>query len=258
MGAAMRLADMHCHLDFADDARAVARQAAASGVAAFSNTVTPEGYLAAREALAGTPAVRVGLGLHPWWVEEGARGSARLDLFRSLASSERFIGEVGLDFSARHEAARGAQLAAFDQVLAACGEGGSGPRVLSVHAVRAASDVLDLLERRGVLRAGGACILHWFSGSGDELARAARMGCRFSVGARMLATRRGRAYARSIPARLLLLETDLPDAPGAPFDADAWTADLERALALLAEARGCDAEALRAQLAENAAELLGL
>ena len=30
----------------------------------------------------------------------------------------------------------------------------------------------------------------------------------------MLATKRGRAYARSIPAKRLLAETDLPSAPG--------------------------------------------
>ena len=43
------------------------------------------------------------------------------------------------------------------------------------------------------------------------------MGCLFSVNEFMLATRRGRAYARQIPTGQLLLETDLPAEPGHPL-----------------------------------------
>lgn len=40
------------------------------------------------------------------------------------------------------------------------------------------------------------------------------MGCWFSVGERMLATKRGRAYVQSIPSDRLLLETDAPPVGG--------------------------------------------
>lgn len=258
MRASVRLADMHCHLDFADDAAELARQAAASGVAAFSNTVTPGSFLAARAELAGQANVRVGLGLHPWWVGAEASGAEQADLFCSLAAEERFIGEVGLDFSAARVATRQAQLAAFDRVLQACAKNKGLSRVISIHAVRSASAALDAIERQRVLQSGSACVFHWFSGSGDELGRAARLGCFFSVGTRMLATKRGRAYARSVPESRLLLETDLPAAQGSRLEAGSWLGDLEGALEGVAQARGCDPESLRETIARTSAELLGL
>ena len=110
---------------------------------------------------------------------------------------------------------------------------------------------------RGRPRAAGG-VLHWFSGSSEELWRAARLGCRFSFGERALATGRGREYARVLPADLLLTETDLPEAPGSPRAAADLVASLGRAVRGIARARGEDADELRRRLADNAAALLGI
>lgn len=242
--------DMHCHLDFAGDGAAAATRAAAHGVGAFSCTVTPRGYEQARAALAGCANVAVGVGLHPWWVADGTCGPADVSRFEEYAACTRFIGEVGLDFAPRREGTFDNQVRAFERALHACADGG---KVVSIHAVRAADIVLDVLERLGTCR-GNACILHWFSGSGDELHRAVRLGCFFSVGTRMLATRRGRAYARQVPAERLLLETDLPDGPCAALDSDGWLADLALAQALLEDAVGTP---LGPTLAATSGALLG-
>lgn len=227
------LADMHCHLDFSSDAAALARMAQAHGVAAFSNTVTPEGYLAASKALAGFPNVRVGVGLHPWWVADGRCGTEQVELACRLIQKTRFVGEVGLDFVPRREGTFETQLDAFERIVdACCAQGG---KVISIHAVRSATAVLDVLERHGVTRSN-ACILHWFSGSSQELARARELGCHFSVNPNMLATKRGRAYVRQIPPERLLLETDLPDeGTDAAQAGPAWIAQLKRAAQMLGE-----------------------
>lgn len=60
--------DMHCHLDFADNARELATRACADGIGLYSVTVNPEGYERAAALLGAQPNVRVGAGLHPWWV----------------------------------------------------------------------------------------------------------------------------------------------------------------------------------------------
>ena len=99
------------------------------------------------------------------------------------------------------------------------------------------------------------CVMHWFSGSSDELGRALRLGCSFSVGERMLATRRGREYARQLPAARLLLETDLPDGAGQGVGADGLLASLDRVLTALAQARRVDKDELAATLAANARAL---
>ena len=235
-GDSFALADMHCHLDFSSDMAALARLAQAHGVAAFSNTVTPEGYLAASEALAGFLNVRVGVGLHPWWVADGRCGAEQVELACRLIQETRFVGEVGLDFAPRREGTFETQLDAFERIVdACCAQGG---KVISIHAVRSATVVLDVLERHHVTHSN-ACILHWFSGSSQELARARELGCHFSVNPNMLATKRGRAYVRQIPPGRLLLETDLPDErTDAAQAGPAWIAQLEYAAQMLGKILG--------------------
>ena len=232
-GDGFALVDMHCHLDFSSDMAALARLAQAHGVAAFSNTVTPEGYLAASKELAGFPNVRVGVGLHPWWVADGRCGAEQVDLACELIQETRFVGEVGLDFVPRREGTFEAQLDAFERIVdVCCAQGG---KVISIHAVRSATAVLDVLERHSATH-GNACILHWFSGSSQELVRARELGCHFSINPAMLTTKRGRAYVRQIPPNRLLLETDLPnEGADASQAGPAWIAQLERAAQMLGE-----------------------
>ena len=227
---------MHCHLDFSSDMAVLARLAQAHGVVAFSNTVTPEGYLAASEALAGFPNVRTGVGLHPWWVADGRCGAEQVELACRLIQETRFVGEVGLDFTPRREGTFETQLDAFERIVdACCAQGG---KVISIHAVRSATAVLDVLERHGATRSS-ACILHWFSGSSQELARARELGCHFSVNPNMLATKRGRAYVRQTPPERLLLETDLPEEGEVAAQAGpAWIAQLEYAAQMLGKILG--------------------
>lgn len=298
------LFDMHCHLGFCNNAVRAACELAAEGVGAFSNTVTPAEFVAQRAAFAGAGNMRVGVGLHPWWVgERGAFGSGasvageqatlgadvlvcdgyalsgagasasgeltrqgaaasshdaadNLELLCELVARSRFVGEVGLDFSPRWAATREAQLQVFEAVAATCAR--TGGKVLSIHAVRAADQVLDVLERTGALAptAGNACVIHWFSGTSDQLTRARRAGCCFSVNPRMLQSKRGRAYAQAIPANRLLLETDEPVNQGAPWDAAHVRHLLEETLQQLATLRGEDLAALRERIAETSRCLL--
>lgn len=256
--ARYRLYDMHCHLDFMADARAVARDAAAQGLAIFATTVTPHGYLGARELLGDEPNVRVGVGLHPWWVADGRCAAEDVGRAADLARGSRWVGEVGLDFSSAHVpgGSEARQAEAFRLLARACADGASptGPRLLSVHAVRSAGAVLEILAETGCLEAC-ACVFHWFSGTSDELHRAVRAGCHLSVNELMLATRRGRAYARQVPERLLLTETDLPPREGEAFAASQVAASLERTLEALSALRG---PGVREAVAENAAALMGL
>ena len=172
-------------------------------------------------------------------------------LFERLAKDERFIGEVGLDFGRDRAATRDAQVAAFERVARACAGGG---KVLSIHAVKAAGEALDVLERAGAL-VGNACIFHWFSGTSDELQRAVRAGCFFSINPRMLASKRGRAYAQAVPAERLLLETDAPSQPGERYDAPAEAARLAAMLEALADLRRTPRDDLAARIARTSRQL---
>ena len=312
--ASPRLADLHCHLGFSPNPAEVARALTSQGIALFSTTVLPTEFAPAAEAMAEFPQVKVGLGYHPWWVEAPAAGSDSavlpadelLSVFERQLPRTAYVGEIGLDFSARHQATREAQLYVFRRIVQACVRRvAEGDRlVVSVHAVGAAAEVLDVLERavqgeslaqaaqdgraahtaqnarasqdgraaqdtRGVqdtdtahaVQDRIAWVLHWFSGSGDDLTRARQFGCWFSVGERMLATRRGRSYAQQIPLDRLVLETDLP-AQNLPAGTSSkaiaadMTASLTRARDSLAAIKGVSAAELTRVLARNSAYLL--
>lgn len=245
--------DMHDHLGWFRDPVTVARAAAARGLGMLAVTVTPEEFLQLRPRLAGIESVRLAVGLHPWWV----RDATDADTLCELVGRARFVGEIGLDASPRRSSNWDAQLAAFERVCAACASTSvpPAPKVLSIHAVRAATAALDVLERTGASERC-RCVLHWFAGSSDELWRAVRLGCRFSLGERSLATRRGREYARILPADRLLTETDLPEGEGARSSASDVVASLERAVSSIAAARKTSVEEVRRIVSANGAELL--
>lgn len=251
------LIDTHCHLDFAGNAAELAAAYAACG-GALSGTCEPRDFERVRSKLAPyAPRVRVGLGLHPWWVADGTCGEGEVTLFERLAPVAPLISEVGLDFQPRRADTRDAQIEAFDRVCAAAARPSAEfpRRIMSIHSSAAATCTLDVLERTGCLDAC-ICIFHWFSGSQEELTRAIDAGCLFSVNERMLKTKRGRAYARAIPEGRLLIETDFPGKPGTTALAVDVAPRLERTMSLLAEARGADERSLASAIADASERLL--
>lgn len=204
----MHLVDAHIHVDRLDDPQGFARQALADGVGLFSSTLVPEEFIRVRQLLGDFPNVRVGVGLHPWWVSEDAAKAQEQARKAVVALHEwSYVGEVGLDAAASHQTTFGNQLLAFDTIMRACAE--EGGKVISIHCVRAYDQLFDILQKTGVTDSC-TCILHWFSGTHDNLLEAIGLGCWFSVGKRMLDTKRGRAYVQAMPIDRLLLETDAP------------------------------------------------
>ena len=272
----LRLFDAHVHLDFYDNAVEVAQRAAARGIELFAVTVTPRDHEAARPLLAGCANVHLAVGLHPWWVARGQTDAGDVARACELAARTRFVGEVGMDLSPRHvpEGSAKRQREAFVALCTAAARGSdaAAPSVLSVHAVRSAGACLDVLYKTGCLERCHV-VFHWFSGSSDELHRAVVSGCLFSVNEMMLATRRGREYARQLPLDQLLIETDLPKkadetnaadggasnadvADGADESAREIAQSLERCVSQVARLRHMDESELAMRLAANAERLL--
>lgn len=254
----MELFDMHCHLGWFKNYAELACEAQALGLSIFANTVTPQEFVRIRSTLEHQTNVFIGVGAHPWWIADGRLSWEDIEGAADYAYAHAFIGEIGLDFSDRRTPSNSheIQVTALRTILKSCNRGAQehGRKIISLHAVKSAQMVLNVLEETGC-SSSCECIFHWFSGSGSELHRALRIGCHFSVNEMMLRTRKGREYARQLPAKRLLSETDLPPEEGAVLDLTAIAESLNRSLAQLQDIRG---EKLQKQLCENARALLAL
>lgn len=140
------------------------------------------------------PLVAWGVGTHPRYprCQQGFDPGR----FRALAERAAVLGEVGLD--AGGPVPMEQQLATFRCVL----EYAAGtPRIVSIHAYRAASLVLTELQRCPVT----APILHGWTGNAAETRRAVELGCCFSLHS---AVARHSKFRLHVPLERVLLESD--------------------------------------------------
>lgn len=237
------LVDFHCHLDLYPDLAAVISSCDARRAATLAVTTTPKAFSHNRQLASKSKYVRVALGLHPQLVDQRA---SEVDMFERLLSETRYVGEVGLDAGRRFYHSFGAQQTVFRRILELCAE--AGGKILSVHSVRAAKHVLDLIEEC-LPEGNSTVVLHWFTGSVAEARRGVELGCYFSVNERMLATPNGLRVLREIPDNLLLTETDGPfiEKSGKPIGpGDVWDV-----LSGIAAMRAMTTEQVRAQVITN-------
>lgn len=259
-----QLDDMHCHLDFMANAREVASDANEADTLLFANTVTPKDWIEARGEFSDLSNVALGFGIHPWWVAsdnpDGKADSTDGDLGKTAAGKIRdllecyeplILGEVGLDYGKRHQATIPVQEAVFKTLLEWAGR--KGGRLLSLHSVQSAEQVLQMLRGSGVLDTC-TCIFHWYSGPSDLLKQAVDAGCYFSCGPQMLATGKGREYLKAIPQDQLLLETDAPPGRGVLYSYGELRSALETIAEGVATAKG--PESLEV-IARSARRLIG-
>ena len=134
-----RFFDTHCHLDLMLSPDTAASEAAASGLGLFDCGIDPRDFSAANERARRQPGIIAGVGLHPWWLADGRCGPAEVNLLCEVAAQERYIGEVGLDFSARFAGSEPLQIQALNRLCDALVQHPLTGRVISIHAVRSAS-----------------------------------------------------------------------------------------------------------------------
>lgn len=233
----MALIDFHCHLDLYPDPAAIARKAVEDGVYVLSVTTTPSAFAGTSALAPQGSRIRTALGLHP---ELATTRRHELRLFHDLLPTTQYVGEVGLDGSKPHRDTLATQAEVLHEILDACAA--AGGRIISLHSRGAVEMLLDMLEFEPL---AGTFVLHWFSAKPAIIERAAGLGCWFSVGSGMLASRSGRDSVDAMPVDRLLPETDGPFgmADGIPL-APGGGGSVYRDLALLKEVSLDDVERL--------------
>lgn len=233
--------DFHCHLDLFPDPAAVLDGIDSRGTYVLAVTTTPKAWRGTKKLVGRRPRVRIALGLHPELV---ANRHHEVPLLIGLLGETRYVGEIGIDGSPPHRGSIDLQKSVFDRILEGCAA--AGGRIMSIHSRGAATAVLDGIERQ---RGAGVPILHWFSGTMKELARADALGCWFSVGPAMLRSRKGRELAAAMPADRMLTETDAPFGRAGDEPLMPWQA--YDCLDELGDLKGLAVEALRLQMIAN-------
>lgn len=235
--------DFHTHLDLYPDLRSAIMRCDERRTATLTVTTTPQAFARNRELTEDSAFVRVGLGLHPQLVAERAH---ELEMVERLLPTTRYVGEVGLDAGPRHYRSFELQKEVFRAILQMCAK--LGGKILTVHSVRCARQVLDLVEEF-LPQGRGTVVLHWFGGSPGDARRGARLGCYYSVNEQMLASPSGRKVLAEVPDDRLLTETDGPfvQREGKSIEAG----DVRRAVEMVAELTGRSFAGTRERIVEN-------
>lgn len=250
----MCLFDMHCHLDFANNYEQIAEESTSFGITALSSTVMPTSYVSDLEKFNDYENIFIGLGIHPWWIANHRVSEVDFARFEDLIVDAHFVGEIGLDFSAKYKPSKTLQEASFVRIVQAIKASGDN-KVITLHGVHSATALMDILYSYNIF-SNNTCLFHSFNGSAEEFGRALATGAFFSVGKRMLASEKGAQFAAAIPDNQLVLETDNPPHEGTNWSAALWHAEIQSTLQALAGVRGADMEDMRVLVAHNAEAIL--
>ena len=242
------LVDLHCHLDLYRDFAEAVMECEQAGIYTLTVTTTPRAWPRNHQITARTRHVRAALGIHPQLVADRA---AELSLWEQYLPETRYVGEVGLDAGPRFYRSLDLQKDVFQRVLQACAS--AGDKILTVHSVRTATAVLDMIEASLPPRRGKV-ILHWFTGNNTEARRAINLGCYFSINSEMLRNKRHCTTIAALPIDRIVTESDGPftqvlGRPSRPVDV--WVA-----VESLAALHGSDPISTAAMIRENLRRLL--
>ena len=242
------LVDFHCHLDLYPAHAAAVAECERAGIFTLAVTTTPKAWPRNKELCSSTRRVRAALGLHPQLVAERA---GELSLWEAYLSEARYVGEVGLDASPRYYRSLDLQKLVFERILRGCAR--AGGKILTVHSVRTAPIVLDMIEALLPSERGRA-VLHWFTGTPAQARRAVDLGCYFSINTEMLRNKRHSLLIAMLPMERILTESDGPfiSVEGRP----ALPADVFSSVELLAHARGIDSDAATLMIRANLKRLV--
>jgi TatD DNase family protein len=195
--------DAHAHLDPKRSSQELAQGGPVLGMTL--SLAEAEQVLARRE-----PQVVWGVGCHPRKL--AAQSAFKPEHFAELASQTAVIGEIGLEVASKVPLEL--QLQTFRAALSFAAQ---NPRIISIHAFRSTSLVLDELSRTPII----APVLHWWTGNAAETRRAVELGCYFSVHS---AVARRSLFRTQVPRKRILVESDhgWSDPPGAIPHRIAW------------------------------------
>lgn len=161
------LYDTHFHLDLQKDRIGAIYEIEEHQIYTIAVTNLPDLYRKESGEIA-SKYIRFALGFHPELIHHY---KSQIPLMWELLPVARYIGEVGLDFVDRTY--KNEQLAFFSELIERCRY--DKDKIITIHSRRAVRQVLNIIGDRFRFKP----ILHWFTGSKEELLSAVENGFLF-------------------------------------------------------------------------------
>lgn len=195
----MNLIDTHFHLDHYKNYLEMARNITELKQYTICVTNSPGVFWTCKNQITETKYLKFAIGFHP---QESTLDENDIKDFMRLIMLTNYIGEVGLDYSAKSYMDKQLQLRFFEQIVELCA---SENKLMTIHIRRAEEDAIRILAKYNPQKA----IVHWYTGNRDHMLKLVDLGCYFSINTNMVNSCNAEKY-HLLPLERLLIESDGP------------------------------------------------
>lgn len=193
------LIDTHFHLDHYKNYLEVATRISELMQYTICVTNSPGVFLSCKRIIPETMYLRFAIGFHPL---EHTLNTKDLNTFLCLLDRTNYVGEIGLDFSRASHMTRENQLHCFESILSRCA---SDNKLMTVHIRNAEEEAIRIIRKYAPKK----CIIHWFTGTDEQMIKLLDLGCFMSVNSNMVVSNNKSKYLK-IPTDRILIESDGP------------------------------------------------
>lgn len=192
------LIDTHFHLDLYKNHQEIVDFLNEKKIYTLCVTNSPGIYESCRKLYSSKKYTKFAMGFHPMNQELTEKDFAD---FMWLLPRVSYVGEVGLDYSAKKTIVKEKQKDYFDKIIEKCAEQN---KLVTVHLRKAEDEAIKIMTRYKPRK----CIIHWFTGTESQLQQLIECECYFSVNANMITS--NLELVKKIPLKKILIESDGP------------------------------------------------
>ena len=193
------LIDTHFHLDHYRNYLEIATRISDLRQYTVCVTNSPGVFLSCKNMIPETKYLKFAIGFHP--LETGLTSNDLQDFFY-LLDKTNYVGEIGLDFTGSAHMERNIQIQVFDRIVAKCA---SANKLMTVHIRKAEEQAIEIIRKHAPRK----CIIHWFTGTEQQMNELLELGCYFSVNSNMAVSKNNSKYL-GISEDRILIESDGP------------------------------------------------
>lgn len=196
--------DTHLHLDLFKDIESIIKYIEKNKSYTIAMTNLPDLYIKYIKKYKDLKYIRFALGFHPELINEY---SNQMKTFEKEIENARYVGEIGLN-KTKDKKDYEKQKELFKYIMSECEK--YKDKIISIHSRNSVPDILNCIEEKSNCK----IIMHWFSGSINELDECIKRGFYFSINIKMINGSKGRQIVNRIPLNKILIESDEPLASG--------------------------------------------